>query len=440
MIFLKRKAVEGASIETDPTDPKKEGGTTPEGFMEVIVTALGPEAQKVDPERLAHIKEVLSSGNVGKRKDELLDELRFMMQTHSLDVGKLTSDLATYEKEAKGISSGFMNAPARGLVEAKYSALGSMAGSKDAGGKVYKFNTGGTGDPVKDDSSETASPGLLGMITDYFSGGEEQGSGKLSTPKRVYNPEPEMVNLFKEGTEAHARREEEIRRAKVKQATLTPEEMEAVMSVSGPGGTEFAGVEGSAEAAGEAPARSMRVTKTKNPAMADSIMAGLMAAETSSYPSSKEELVGAFESESGTQNVLGSSAVGATQVMPSKFEGEGDVTTYDFMNRRLTEGVSGERPLIDQAQSSYERYLAGGEVPADDQKFIADALGGAMTVADIAAIDHFAGRGTERQLFADMRDGKITAEQFLNTRPTSGNLTIGEYLKRFRQGMSQYGG
>ena len=438
MIFLKRKAVEGASIETDPTDPKKESGTTPDGFMKVIMTSLGSEAKKVDPARLAHVREVLASGNVAGRKDELLDELRFMMQNHALNVDNLTEDLATYEKEAKGISSGFINAPARGIVDAKYSALGAMAGSKEVGGKVYKFQTGGTGDPVKSDSTQTTSPSLLTMITDYFTGGEEeeeQGSGRLSTPKRVYNPEPEMTNLFKPGTEAHARREEEIRKAKLKKATLSPEEMQMVMSVSDPDGTEFGG--------GDTPTTGMRVTKEpmpNQPALADSIMAGLMAAETSSYPTSKQGLLDAFSAQSGTQNVLGSSAMGATQVIKDKFQGEGDVTTYDFMNRRLTEGVSGERPLLEQAESSFERYWAGGEIPAEDQKFIAEQLGGEFTIADIAALDHFAGRGTERQLSADMRDGKITAQEFLNYRPTSGNLTVGEYLKRFRKGMSQYGG
>ncbi len=441
MIFLKRKAVEGASIEADPTDPKKESGTTPDGFMQVIMTSLGPEASKVDPARLAHVREVLGSGDVAGRKDELLNELRYMMQNHALNVDNLTEDLATYEKEAKGISSGFINAPARGIVDAKYSALGAMAGSKEVGGKVYKFQTGGTGDPVKSDSTQTTSPSLLSMITEgissYFSDdeAEEAAPKRLSTPKRVYNPEPEMTNLFKPGTEAHARREEEIRKAKLKKATLSPEEMEMVMSVSDPDGTEMGG--------GDAPTTGMRVTREpmpNQPNLADSIMAGLMAAETSSYPTSKQGLLDAFSAQSGTQNVLGSSAMGATQVIKDKFQGEGDVTTYDFMNRRLTEGVSGERPLLEQAESSFERYWAGGEIPAEDQKFIAEQLGGEFTIADIAALDHFAGRGTERQLSADMRDGKITAQEFLNYRPTSGNLTIGEYLKRFRKGMSQYGG
>ena len=440
MIFLKRKAVEGASIETDPTDPKKENGTTPDGFMEVIMTSLGSEAKKVDPERLAHIKDVLGSGNVGARKDELLDELRYMMQNHALNVDNLTSNLATYEKEAKGIASGWTNAPARGLVDAKYSALGAMADSKEMGGKVYKFNQGGTGDPVKSDSTQTtsSSPSLLSMITDYFSGDEEEetqdGPKRLSHPKPAYNPDPEMTNLFKKGTESHARREEEIRKAKLKGATLPEEDMAFIMSVSDPDGTEFGG---------GTPTKGMRVTrepKADGPAMADSIMAGLMAAETSSYPTDKQGLLDAFSAKSGTQNVLGSSAMGATQVIKDKFQGEGDVTTYDFMNRRLTEGVSGERPLLEQAESSFERYWAGGEIPAEDQKFIAEQLGGEFTIADIAALDHFAGRGTERQLSADMRDGKITAQEFLNYRPTSGNLTIGEYLKRFRKGMSQYGG
>lgn len=448
MIFLKRKAVEGASIETDPTDPKKESGTTPDGFMKVIMTSLGSEANKVDPARLAHVREVLGSGDVAGRKEELLDELRYMMKNHALNVDNLTSDLATYEKEAKGISSGFINAPARGLVDAKYSALGAMAGSKEVGGKVYKFSNGGTGDPVKSDSTETTSPSLLSMITEgissYFSDDEDEevAPKRLSHPKRAYNPEPEMTNLFKPGTEAHARREEEIRKAKLKKATLTPEQMEFIMSVSDPDGTELGGDAAEAAGAGQE-TTGMRVTKKpmpNQPALADSIMAGLMAAETSSYPTSKQGLLDAFSAQSGTQNALGSSAMGATQVMKDKFQGEGDVTTYDFMNRRLTEGVSGERPLLEQAESSFERYWAGGEIPAEDQKFIAEQLGGEFTIADIAALDHFAGRGTERQLSADMRDGKITAQEFLNYRPTSGNLTIGEYLKRFRKGMSQYGG
>lgn len=154
MIFLKRRADQGMSL--DNGDPVK--GPTPAGYMKVIKQALGEEAAKVDPAHLAHVEEVLASGDVAGRKDELLDELRYMMQNHALNVDNLTANLSTYEKEAKGITEGWTNAPARGLVDAKYATLASMA-SKEDGGKVYKFYDGGVqtnGDPKTPEEKEKA--------------------------------------------------------------------------------------------------------------------------------------------------------------------------------------------------------------------------------------------------------------------------------------------
>ena len=70
---------------------------------------------------------------------------------------------------------------------------------------------------------------------------EPQGYQGLSFPKPAYTPEEPMVNLFKEGTDAYKKREDEIRRARYKSAKLSQEDMENVMSLSDPDGTEFTG-------------------------------------------------------------------------------------------------------------------------------------------------------------------------------------------------------
>ena len=70
---------------------------------------------------------------------------------------------------------------------------------------------------------------------------EDQGTGRLSFPKRVYFPETPMTNLFKEGTDAYKKREDEIRRARYKSAKLSEEEMKNVMFFSDPDGTEYTG-------------------------------------------------------------------------------------------------------------------------------------------------------------------------------------------------------
>ena len=56
---------------------------------------------------------------------------------------------------------------------------------------------------------------------------------------------------------------------------------------------------------------------------------------------------------------------------------------------------------------------------------------------DLVALEHFVGHGDLRKLFARVRDEKdFNAEDIYETSPKGKNLTIGEYLKRYRGGYS----
>lgn len=164
----------------------------------------------------------------------------------------------------------------------------------------------------------------------------------------------------------------------------------------------------------------------------DAFLAGITAAESSSSPRNKQELVDVFNRKSNLKNALGSSAGGAAQVIPGFFKGEDTQTDqYGFMTRRVDEGVSGESSLRQQANQNYDRYEK--EIP----QRVWNDLG--LTPDDFMAGFHFAGSGRFRGYMADLREGRLTAQEFLNKKPTSGNMTMGEYLDRFREGSAAYG-
>ena len=163
----------------------------------------------------------------------------------------------------------------------------------------------------------------------------------------------------------------------------------------------------------------------------DAFLAGIAAVESSSFAKDKDDLMNIFREKSDLRSKSGSSAAGATQVIPGYFPGEEtQADQYDFMTRRVDEGVAGEVSLREQAQRNYERYER--EIPSD----VWNKLG--LTADDFMAGFHFAGSGKFRNYMADLREGRMTPEQFMNTMPTSGNLTMGEYLRRFREGASNY--
>lgn len=163
----------------------------------------------------------------------------------------------------------------------------------------------------------------------------------------------------------------------------------------------------------------------------DAFLAGITAAESSSSPRNKEELANVFNQKSSLRNALGSSAGGAAQVIPGYFKGEDTQTDqYGFMTRRVDEGVSGESSLRQQANQNYQRYES--EIPQE----VWNSLD--LTPEDFMAGFHFAGSGRFRNYMADLREGRLTPQEFLDKKPTSGNMTMGEYLNRFREGSSSY--
>lgn len=163
----------------------------------------------------------------------------------------------------------------------------------------------------------------------------------------------------------------------------------------------------------------------------DAFLAGITAAESSSFPRNKQELTDVFNRKSDLKNALGSSAGGAAQVIPGFFQGEDTQTDqYGFMTKRVDDGVSGESSLRQQAKQNYDRYEK--EIPQE----VWNSLG--LTYEDFMAGFHFAGSGRFRGYMADLREGRLTAQEFLDKKPTSGNMTMGEYLDRFRDASGSY--
>lgn len=163
----------------------------------------------------------------------------------------------------------------------------------------------------------------------------------------------------------------------------------------------------------------------------DAFLAGITAAESSSSPTTKQELTDVFTRKRDLRNALGSSAGGAAQVIPGFFKGEDTQTDqYGFMTKRVDEGVSGESSLRQQAKQNYDRYEK--EIPQE----VWNSLG--LTQEDFMAGFHFAGSGRFRGYMADLREGRLTPQEFLDKKPTSGNMTMGEYLNRFREGSAAY--
>jgi hypothetical protein len=58
-----------------------------------------------------------------------------------------------------------------------------------------------------------------------------------------------------------------------------------------------------------------------------------------------------------------------------------------------------------------------------------------LSYTDLLGLEHFVGHGESRELFAKVRDGKITKEEFFKTVPGGLNNSIGTYLKKYRGGM-----
>lgn len=163
----------------------------------------------------------------------------------------------------------------------------------------------------------------------------------------------------------------------------------------------------------------------------DAFLAGITAAESSSFPRNKQELTDVFNRKSDLKNALGSSAGGAAQVIPGFFQGEDTQTDqYGFMTNRVDKGVAGETSLRNQARSNYDRYQS--EIAPS----VWNSLG--LTEDDFMAGFHFAGYGRFRDYMADLREGRLTAQEFLDKKPTSGNMTMGEYLDRFRDASGSY--
>ena len=58
-----------------------------------------------------------------------------------------------------------------------------------------------------------------------------------------------------------------------------------------------------------------------------------------------------------------------------------------------------------------------------------------LSHTDLMGMEHFVGHGEARKLFAKVRDGKITKEEFFKTVPGGLNNSIGTYLEKYRGGM-----
>ena len=81
-------------------------------------------------------------------------------------------------------------------------------------------------------------------------------------------------------------------------------------------------------------------------------------------------------------------------------------------------------------RNNYDRYQS--EIAPS----VWNSLG--LTEDDFMAGFHFAGYGRFRDYRADLREGRLTAQEFLDKKPTSGNMTMGEYLDRFRDASGSY--
>jgi hypothetical protein len=163
----------------------------------------------------------------------------------------------------------------------------------------------------------------------------------------------------------------------------------------------------------------------------DAFLAGIAAVESSSFAENKDDLMRIFREKSDLRSKAGSSAAGATQVIPGYFPGEEtQADQYNFMTRRVDEGVAGEVSLREQAGRNYKRYES--EIAPQ----VWNQLG--LTPEDFMAGFHFAGSGKFRNYMAALREGRMTPQEFMDSKPTSGNLTMGEYLNRFRQGALNY--
>ena len=58
-----------------------------------------------------------------------------------------------------------------------------------------------------------------------------------------------------------------------------------------------------------------------------------------------------------------------------------------------------------------------------------------LSHTDLMGMEHFVGHGEARKLFAKVRDGEITKEEFFETIPGGLNNSIGTYLEKYRGGM-----
>ena len=169
----------------------------------------------------------------------------------------------------------------------------------------------------------------------------------------------------------------------------------------------------------------------------DALISGITAVESSTSATNPMELEQAFDLKSDLKSAAGSSAEGAAQVIPGYFPG---MEEYDsqlaFMRDRFDKGAAGERDLRGWSEDNFARYSS--EVPRDKFNRVGQLLGHEITPDDFAFMAHFGGIGRTRQMFADLRDGKITAEEFVNTKPTEGNLTYGDYLSRAYEAASKF--
>ena len=103
---------------------------------------------------------------------------------------------------------------------------------------------------------------------------------------------------------------------------------------------------------------------------------------------SKEEFIGNEDAQEGLMNYM-------LEDKPGR---------YPFMARRL--------------EKDYKKYMP------EDLKF-----------SDLVALQHFVGHGDLRKLFARVRDEKdFNPESIYETSPKGKNMTIGDYLKRYRSG------
>ena len=134
------------------------------------------------------------------------------------------------------------------------------------------------------------------------------------------------------------------------------------------------------------------------------------------------------------ENKLLSSAVGPYQFLYSVHK---DILKSKF-------GVNSKEEFIgnEEAQEGLMDYML--EDKPGRYTFMANALEEkyseqikklGLSNTDLMGMEHFVGHGESRKLFAKVRDGDITKEEFFETIPGGLNNSIGTYLEKYRGGM-----